>query len=150
MTTDTQSIMASTLLESPTIERGIASDSDIDRVRDLLFGSYYRESMYRFQSTERQISDTAFGLTERMEQEIASIRQQANQQASLFEARCQALEAVFAERLRSQHEEFEQRLTELQVQVTNTFQALDYAKLDQHAMADLFSDLASKMKQAKQ
>lgn len=82
--------------------------NDIDRVRDVLFGSHAREFDRRFRTNERRIDELSTvvqRLTDRLEHEISEMQSAIRQQHIQTMMRVEDVNRVGQERLQAQQRE---------------------------------------------
>lgn len=147
-------VMTDDQLQSQQALNGTLTSSeptDIDRVRDMLFGSHTRESERRFRTNERKIDELSLAvqrLSERLDHEVSAIQATLRQQQMQTMMRIEDVQRVAQERLQNQQREAGQRFEALSTTLTELTDLLDRTKLDQEQMGDLLLDMGTRLKRA--
>lgn len=131
---------------------GAGESTDIDQVRNLLFGGYNQEYDRRFRAIERRLEESLLShqrLVERVNQNQAEGEEKAYENHRQLQTRLEETQHTLDERLRDQRRYLDQQLEVLQTSLRKMIDTLDNQKLDQEQLADLLVDLGMRLKRGR-
>ena len=113
--------------ESENLVQGEGSIAEVDRIRDIIFGTQMRDYDQQFQTVRRDL--------ERLQQEIDRLTEQLTDQDS-----------AHSKRLRDMRREVRQTDDGLREELRQTTQKLGTEKVDRVALGELFIELGTHLK----
>jgi DNA repair exonuclease SbcCD ATPase subunit len=148
--------VASIPVPTSTPAPAIPDVSEIDRVRDLIFGGQQREIDRRMKNIERRVESLAaemqdFAAQQRqantdVENHLLQLEERLRQEVQTLDTRLQTQRRENADRLAALERQISDRLTRLEEHANAQNDALGEAKVDRYDLADLMMEVGLRLR----